>query len=132
MYLVDTSVWLDFFRNRSTPVVSQFEEILEQTLPFGISGIIYQEVLQGADTEQDFSQLRTYLQTLKFYQPLNGVASYHRAADIFFRCRRKGISIRSTIDCLIAQIAMDHRLRLLHNDRDFTKMAKVIPDLKLA
>lgn len=132
MYLVDTSVWLDFFRNRSTPVVTQFEEILEQELPFGISGVIYQEVLQGADSEQDFSQLRTYLQTLKFYYPLDPVASYHRAAEIFFRCRRRGITIRSTIDCLIAQITIDHRLRLLHNDRDFTQIARAIPDLRLA
>lgn len=132
MYLVDTSVWLDFFRNRATPVVSRFEEILDQGLPFGITGVIYQEVLQGADTEEDFAQIRTYLQTLKFYQPLDAVVSYHRAAGIFFRCRRKGITIRSTIDCLIAQIAVDHRLRLLHNDRDFSQMAKAIPDLKLA
>lgn len=132
MYLVDTSVWLDFFRNRFTPAVTQFEEILEQELPFGISGLIFQEVLQGADSERDFVQLQTYLQTLKFYQAIDPVASYHRAADIYFRCRRKGITIRSTINCLIAQIAMDHRLRLLHNDRDFTQMAKAIPDLKLA
>ena len=132
MFLVDTSVWLDFFRNRSTPVVLQFEEILEEALPFGIAGVIYQEVLQGADTEQDFAQLRTYFQSLKFYQPLDPVVSYHKAAQIFFRCRRKGITVRSTIDCFIAQIALDHRLRLLHNDRDFSRIAKVIPDLKLA
>ena len=132
MYLVDTSVWLDFFRNRSTHVLSRFEEILEQKLPFGISGLIYQEVLQGADSNRDFVNLQTYLQTQRFYQPQDPVASYHRAAEIYFMCRRKGITIRSTVDCLIAQIAIEHHLRLLHNDRDFTLMAKAIPDLMLA
>ena len=132
MYLVDTSVWLDYFRNRATPIISRFEEILEEELPFGISGLIYQEVLQGADSEQDFVQLQTYLQTQRFYQPQDPVVSYHRAAGIYFRSRQKGLTIRSTVDCFIAQLAIEHRLRLLHNDRDFTQMATAIPNLMLA
>ena len=132
MYLVDTSIWLDFFRNRSTQAVIQFEEILERNLLFGISGLIYQEVLQGADSEEDLAKLQTYLQTQKFYHPQDPIVSYHHAARLYFRCRRKGITIRSTIDCFVAQIAIEHHLRLLHNDRDFAQMATVTPDLKLA
>ncbi len=132
MYLVDTSVWLDFFRNRSTQAVELFEEILAENLPFGITGMIYQEILQGADSPQDFSKLKDYLATQKFYSLLDPILSYEHAADLYFHCRREGITIRSTIDCLIAQIAIEHNLRLLHNDRDFTKMATVNKNLKLA
>ena len=57
--------------------------------------------------------------------------SHREAAHIYFSCRRKGITIRSTIDCLIAQISIEHDLILLHNDKDFTHMAAVIPQLKL-
>jgi len=132
MYLVDTSVWLDFFRNRSTQAVTQFEEILDHHLPFGFTSVIYQEVLQGADSPRDFSKLQNYLGTQKFYHPIDPILSYEQAADLYFQCRRQGITIRSTIDCLIAQIAIEHNLRLLHNDRDFTQMATVNKKLKLA
>lgn len=131
MYLVDTSVWLDFFRNRSTQAVSQLEEILEENLPFGITSVIYQEVLQGADSLRDFSKLQEYLATQKFYHPQDPILSYEQAANLYFTCRRQGITIRGTIDCLIAQIAIEHQLRLLHNDRDFSQIAKVNNKLKL-
>jgi len=132
MYLVDTSVWVDFFRNRSTYAVGGFEEILDENIPYGITSVIYQEVLQGADSPKDFSALQTYLGSQNFYHPIDPILSYARAADLYSQCRRQGITIRSTIDCLIAQIAIEHKLRLLHNDRDFTKIASVVENLKLA
>ena len=132
MYLVDTSVWLDFFRNRSTQAVTQFEEILDNNLPFGITSVIYQEVLQGADSQRDFSKLQNYLATQKFYHPLDPILSYEQAAGLYLTCRRQGITIRGSIDCLIAQIAIEHNLHLLHNDRDFTQMATINKHLKLA
>jgi predicted nucleic acid-binding protein len=132
MYLVDTSVWLDYFRNRSTHAVELFEEILAENLPFGITSVIFQEILQGADSPRDFSKLKDYLATQKFYHPLDPMLSYEHAADLYFNCRRQGITIRGTIDCLIAQIAIEHNLRLLHSDRDFTQMALINKSLKLA
>ena len=132
MYLVDTSVWLDYFRNRSTQAVELFEEILAENLPFGITSMIFQEILQGADSPRDFSKLKDYLATQKFYSPLDPILSYEQAADLYFNCRREGITLRGTIDCLIAQIAIEHQLRLLHSDRDFTHMATVNKNLKLA
>lgn len=132
MYLIDTSVWVDFFRNQSTQAVARFEEILEEDIPYGITSVIYQEVLQGADSPKDFSKLQSYLASQRFYHPLDPVLSYEQAADMYFQCRRQGITVRSTIDCLIAQIAIEHKLRLLHSDRDFTKMATVFDSLKIA
>ncbi|TKB82688.1 MAG: PIN domain nuclease [Nitrospira sp.] len=132
MYLVDTSVWLDFFRNRRSAAVVRFETLLDQGIPFGISGLIYQEVLQGAASEEDFSSLAAYLGTQKFYHPFDPIESYRKAAGLYVRCRRRGVTIRSTADCLVAQIAIEHRLTLLHHDRDYVHMATVVNDLKLA
>ncbi len=131
MYLVDTSVWIDFFCTRQNTGVAQLEEILDHDLLFGITGIIYQEVLQGADSRKDFSMLEAYLGTQRFYHPGDLVKSHRHAAELYFRCRRKGVTIRSTVDCLVAQMAIEHDLFLVHNDRDFHDMAKAIPELKL-
>ncbi len=132
MYLVDTSVWLDFFRDRRNAAVRRFDEIIEQRVPFGISGIIYQEVLQGAASEEEFARLAAYLGTQRFYQPRDSVESYRHAAGLYFRCRRQGVTIRSSIDCLVAQTAIEHDIMLLHNDRDYVRIASVVRELKLA
>ena len=132
MYLVDTSVWLDFFCEKANPAAAYFDTILNENLPFGITGLIYQEVLQGAGSKKDFLKLQTYLGSQKFYHPLDPIMTYRHAANLYFRCRQAGVTIRSAMDCLIAQIAIEHKLQLIHNDRDFTNMADVVRELKLA
>lgn len=132
MYLVDTSVWINTFRQVDNAAVRYFRRILDLGRGYGITSVIYQEVLQGARSEKDFRELHEYLGSQRFYQPIDPVQSYSDAAQIYFRCRIQGITIRSTIDCLIAQIAIEHDLILLHNDRDFEHMAGVLPALKLA
>ena len=100
-------------------------------MPFGITGIIYQEILQGADSEQDFNQLKEYLATQRFFHPRDEIVTYESAAKLFYLCRRKGITIRSTMDCFIAQIAIEYDLILLHNDQEFKRIQSVIPELTL-
>jgi len=131
MYLVDTSVWVGLFRQQETEAVHRLREILEHSIPFGISSVIYQELLQGAKGESDYQQLQEYLGSQYFYHPKDEVESYAKAARIYFGCRRQGVTIRSTIDCLIAEIAIEHHLVLLHDDVDFNHMAKVVTDLKM-
>jgi predicted nucleic acid-binding protein len=132
MYLVDTSVWIDFLRERDNSAVRHFIRLLEMTTPFAISGLIYQEILQGATSQKDFDQLSTYLGTQNFLHPKNNILSHQKAAWLFFACRHKGLTVRSATDCLIAQIALEHNLVLLHNDKDFEFIKKVAPELKLA
>jgi predicted nucleic acid-binding protein len=127
MILVDTSVLIDFFKGSKNEATSRFKLILEQGLNFGITSHIFQEVLQGAKSEKEYKLLRRYLETQRFFQPKDPVDSFAEAARIFFQCRKRGLTIRSTIDCLIAQIALEHDLLLLHNDQDFHLMANVIP-----
>jgi predicted nucleic acid-binding protein len=127
MILVDTSVLIDFFKSSKSEAALRFKLVLEQGLNFGITSYVFQEVLQGAKSEKEYKLLRRYLETQRFFHPKDPVDSFAEAARIFFLCRKKGLTIRSTIDCLIAQIAMEHDLLLLHSDQDFHLMADVIP-----
>jgi hypothetical protein len=125
MILVDTSVLIDYLEGRESAAALRFHEILERDIPFGLSPITYMEVLQGARTEKDFAVLSEYLESQTFYGLKEGLASYTAAAKIYFRLRRRGYSIGSSVDCLIAQTAIEHGLLLLHNDSDFDRIAEV-------
>jgi len=131
MFLVDTSVWIDFLRGIRNEPVEKFEHILEHGHPFGICGLIYQEILQGADSEEGFARLQEYLGTQRFYGFEDPLQGHGAAARLYIRCRRSGITIRSTLDCAIAQIAIENGLMLLHRDNDFDRMAGVIPELMI-
>ncbi|NOT86078.1 MAG: PIN domain-containing protein [Methylococcaceae bacterium] len=131
MYLVDTSVWIDFIRGKHNPAVEQLRILLATGQSAGLSSVIYQEILQGSESEQRFNQFCDYFNELLFYHPKHPMDSYAQAAHLYFTCRQKGITIRSTIDCLIAQIAIEHDLILLHNDRDFKYLADIAPQLKV-
>ena len=126
MILVDTSVWIDYLRSKSNPKSDQLDRILDLKIPFGITGQIYQEVLQGVSTGKDFNSLKIYFSTFTIYSPLDERESYLQAAHIFFLCRKRGVTVRSSIDCLIVQIAREHHLKLLHHDKDFDYICKVV------
>ena len=127
MLLVDTSVLVDFFRGRHNRQCLQFKKILEQEIPFGITSYSLQEVLQGAKSETEYETLLEYLRTQRYFHPKDSIESFAEAARIYFALRKKGITVASTIDCLIAQIAIDHDLFLLHRDSDFDKIATLVP-----
>ncbi len=127
MVLVDTSVLIDFFKQEDSPGVRKFKQLLSLSIPFGICAQIFQELLQGARSENDFNKLKSYLESQLFYAPKDPIESYAQAARIYFSCRKAGITIRSSMDCLIAQLAIENELQLLHNDKDFTLMQQVVP-----
>jgi predicted nucleic acid-binding protein len=127
MILVDTSILIDFFRGSINEKTQKFEIILRQRIPFGIHSIIFQEVLQGAKSDQEYERLKRYLSSQRFYPSRHPVESYAAAAKIYRDCRKKGITVRSTIDCLIAQTAIENDLFLLHNDSDFDAIAGIVP-----
>jgi len=123
--LVDSSVLIDFLEGRENPPVNRFIEVLDRDIPFGVSPLTILEVLQGAATEKDFAKLREYLGSQRTYNLAGGFDSYAAAAKIFFDLWKKGMSVRSSMDCLIAQTAIEHDLFLLHNDSDFDRIAQV-------
>ena len=131
MILVDTSVIINYLKDQKTEAVEQFEYILDKNLPYGINTFIYQEVLQGAKTDKEYNLLKEYFETIPLYHLKYGKKSYEQAALINIRCRENGITIRSMIDLLIAETAIENDLYLLHDDNDFINIAKVIKELKL-
>ncbi|MCX7013973.1 MAG: PIN domain nuclease [Candidatus Sumerlaeota bacterium] len=130
MILVDTSVMIEFLRGSRNAAAARFLQALDDGLPFGITSHVYQEVLQGAATRREFGLLKDYLDTQTFYELKHGRESHARAARLYFDCRRRGYTLTSTIDCLIAEVAIEHDLLLLHNDRDYNFLEKVAPKLR--
>lgn len=130
MVLIDTSVLIPILKNAKTPETDKFEEIVENGIPYGICNYVYQELLQGVRTENQFELLKSYLVTQRFYDLRDGRESYANAAKMFYKCQKAGVTIRKGIDLLIAQIAIENNLKLLHNDKDFTQLRTVEKRLK--
>ena len=130
MYLVDTSVWVDYIQGRDTPAVKLLDELLLNPLAVNLNDQIYLEILQGARSVESFDTLKRYFSGQLFSSFENSRGSHEKAAQIYFECRRKGITVRSSLDCLIAQCALENELILLHQDRDYIKIQSVIPALK--
>ena len=132
MLLVDTSVWIDFLAGRTTRAVEHFRGRLEAREAFALTELIYLEVLQGVRDPDAARKVSAYLRGQLFLAPRRGLQTYDAAADLYRRCRAAGVTVRSTIDCLVAQTAVDYGMVLLHSDRDYERIARVEPRLKLA
>jgi hypothetical protein len=129
--LVDTSVWIDFLVPRPTRAVDYFCSQLDARQSFALTELIYLEVLQGVREPATARKVASYLRAQTVLHPRHGLRTYEAAADLYRRCRAAGVTVRSTIDCLIAQLAMEHNAALLHSDRDYEHIAQVDPRLKL-
>jgi predicted nucleic acid-binding protein len=125
--LVDTSVLIDLFTGRENRSTGLLRRLIRDSEPFYLAPPIIREVLQGARNESEWRRLRRYLTSQMFVDVADRLASEVAAARIFFECRRRGLTVRSAADCLIAQIAIENDLALLHNDRDFDAIQKVRP-----
>ena len=130
MYLVDTSVWIDYIRGRDRIHVRFLRDLLTNPLAVSITPLIYMEILQGARDPASYDRLQSYFSGQRFVdfdRPLDGHAA---AARLYMDCRRRGVTVRSGLDCLIAQCAMESELILFHHDSDFRNIASVVPALK--
>lgn len=120
--LVDTTVWIDFFAGRNEPHVAKLQELIENEEDLSLCGVILAEVLQGIRSDTNFVKTKEYLDDLIFL-PMRH-ATFVRATEIYRSLRKKGITIRKPVDCMIASVAVEHNIHLLHNDRDFDHIAK--------
>lgn len=120
--IVDTTVWVDFFADRTDPHVAALESSIKRKDDVCICGIILTEVLQGIRKEKDYKKIKDLFDRLIFF-PM-AYASFIKAAEIYRSLRRKGITIRKPLDCMIASVAIEHGIPLLHNDRDFDLIEK--------
>lgn len=124
MMLVDTSVWIEIFRDKSGQVVKFFHEKISSD-HYALSRFNQLELLQGAKNEKEWELLDDYLTTQYYLEATD--STWQQAGRIYFELRRKGVTINSPIDCCIAQIALEHGAVLLHRDKDFEKIARIRP-----
>lgn len=127
MILVDSSVLIDLLRGYKSAAVDRLRSLELEGSPFALPGVCFQEVLQGAKDEREWKLLEVYLGSQDLLYASNPASTYREAARIYFDCRRKGITIRSSADCFIAQLALEHDAILLHDDDDFEYISKVRP-----
>jgi predicted nucleic acid-binding protein len=124
MLLIDTSVWISVFRDRSGQVRQKLETIIADREVL-ITRFTQIELLQGSLNEKEWTLLSTYLSTQEYIELTAN--SWQEAARIYYDLRRRGLTVRSPIDCCIAQAALENNLLLIHNDRDFETIAQVRP-----
>ena len=122
MILVDSSVWIDYFRSVDTPQVALLDSILGRS-PLAVGDLIAAEVLQGVGDEQEFKLVKKTLDAFDHID-LVGYELAIKASENYRLLRTKGITIRKTIDTLIATRCIEDGLTLLHSDRDFSPFAR--------
>lgn len=129
MILVDSSVWIDYFNGKPTWQTDLLDEYLS-SVPVVMGDLILTEVLQGFRSDKDFQTARTFLEALPFRQ-MGGYPVALQSAQNYRKLRKTGITVRKTIDVIIATFCILEGLTLLHDDRDFDPIASHL-DLETA
>jgi hypothetical protein len=124
MVFIDTSIWIDFFANRSTKGTLALVEAIENE-DLATCGVVITEVLQGVKQDKLFKKIKSILLDLIILPMTDSI--YINAAQIYRSCRKMGISIRNSVDCMIAATCMEHSTFILHSDRDFDYISKHFP-----
>jgi len=120
--LVDSSVWIDYFRDTASPQTQKLDTLLGRE-PLAIGDLILTEVLQGFTDERAFNEAKRMLTSLTVVE-LGGQDIAIQAARNFRALRKLGVSVRKTIDTIIATRCIESRYTLLHDDRDFDPFAE--------
>ena len=121
MILVDSSVWIDYFRGKDNAQTAMLDKLLDREL-LCIGDLILAEILQGFAHDRDFNQARKMLTSLIVVE-LGGQEIAIQAANNFRILRNLGVSVRKTIDTIIATRCIANDYELLHNDKDFEPFA---------
>lgn len=117
MILVDSSVWIDYFRGTTTPQAERLDELLG-TVPLAVGDLILTEVLQGFGSDREFNEARRLMSALELVN-LGGLDVAIEAARNYRKLRELGLTVRKTIDTVIATRCIVDGMQLLHSDRDF-------------
>lgn len=120
MIVVDASVWVDYFNGVITPQTDKLDILLPQQL-IVVGDLILTEVLQGFRDDKEYQTASLLLQSLRFYDML-GKPLALKTAQNYRHLRKQGITVRKTIDVMIATFCIENDFPLLHSDRDFDKM----------
>lgn len=124
MIVVDTSVWIDYVNGVVTPQTNILDIELESSR-LATGDLIIVEFLQGFRDDRQFLKAKDLMDSLEYYDFVGREMAIN-AAQNFRRLRKKGITIRKTIDVLIATFCIEYGFELLHNDRDFDPMEEIL------
>ena len=124
--LADTSVWINFFKGTHSKEVTILTKYIENDDPIFLCPTIVQEVLQGISNDKQFREIKKYLLAFNILND-DGLEMAISAAILYRSLRKKGVTIRKSNDCLIAQYAINHSLHVLHLDRDFDLIIENYP-----
>ena len=116
--MVDTSVWLNLFRQQATADVFRLKVLLGEKQTLLIGDLILTEILQGSRTQTDFVRIEAAFQVYRVI-PLVAETIARQSASYYRQLRYQGITVRRTIDCLIATWCIQNQVPLLHADGDF-------------
>lgn len=122
MIFVDSSVWVDYFNGKQSPETDYLDSLLGKE-PIAIGDLVLIEVLQGFKNDNDYNTARELLSSLVIFT-LGGQKLAIKSADNFRLLRKKGVTVRKTIDVLIATFCIEKNLPLLHSDKDFEPFHK--------
>ena len=122
--LVDTSAWVEIFRPKSNVYQTLFRHHISDGELIYTCPVIVQEVLQGV-LPKDYWRVKVALQSAILLSFPDTFRMAVGAADLYRQCRKKGVTVRKSPDCLIAYYAIQYKLPLLHRDNDFNNIAKV-------
>lgn len=121
--IFDTSVWIDFFRNKDNKQTQYLQDlVLVNSESIYLTPTIIQEILQGLKSEKEFEDKKRVLFSFNILES-KWLEISISAAKLYFDLKKKGITIRKSNDCLIAQIAIANDCLLVHNDSDFELIA---------
>ncbi len=123
--LVDTSVWIDYLNGYASRQSDHLAAAIVDNTPIVLCGVVLTEVLLGLP-DPEAKRIENLLEAFPL-APEFDRADYSAASHLYRTCRSNGITIRSTIDCLIAQICLKHNYSLLAKDRDFIQIARYFP-----
>jgi predicted nucleic acid-binding protein len=124
MILVDTSVWIEIFKDKTGHTEKAFRERIGSE-NYVLSRFNQLELLQGVRSQKEWELLEEYLATQYYLEASDN--TWREAARVYFELRRRGVTLNSPVDCCIAQIALEHGALLLHRDKDFEKISRVRP-----
>jgi predicted nucleic acid-binding protein len=120
--VVDTSVWIDVLAGRRTRQAIRCVDLIEGGEPVALTDVIFTEVLQGLRSEEEAELVERHLRAFPILR-LKGLDDFALAASLYRAARRHGITIRKTLDCLIAAPCVRTGAPLLHKDSDFDRLA---------
>ena len=123
MILADTSAWVEYLRATGSPVHLRLRDLIAGDGDLATTDVVMMELLAGPTTHDEMARLRRLLLRFRLL-PVEGLADYEAAADLYRRCRAGGDTVRKLTDCLIAVVAIRNGATLLHRDHDFEVIAR--------